>query len=112
MVPTGLVYTSERRKPLYYNKKWPTILGPKMSVIEKFHCMIQIMNALLTLFRIVDMLLEHSMYYEVTSENTGDTSKEIRYSQKLYCMCMISSLCHAIITSQHCLRAKTNYLAV
>ena len=40
LVPTGLVntfFTSERGKPLYYSKKWPKILGPKMSLIERFH---------------------------------------------------------------------------
>ena len=42
LVPTGLVntvFTSERGKLLYYSKKWPKILGPKMSVMERFHCM-------------------------------------------------------------------------
>ena len=41
LVPTGLVntfFTSERGKLLYYSKKWPKVLGLKMSVIERFHC--------------------------------------------------------------------------
>ena len=29
---------SERGKSLYYSKNWQKIFGPKVSVIERFHC--------------------------------------------------------------------------
>ena len=51
LVPTGLVntfFTSERGKPLYYSKNWPKILGPKMSIIERFHCFLQLFLAITT----------------------------------------------------------------
>ena len=41
LAPTGLIntfFTSERGKPLYYSKRGPKILGPRISVKERFHC--------------------------------------------------------------------------
>ena len=41
LVPTGVTntfLTSKRGKPLYCNKKWPKISGPKLFATERFHC--------------------------------------------------------------------------
>ena len=43
MVPTGgtnTFLTSERGKPIYCSKKWPKMSGHKVSVIERFHCIV------------------------------------------------------------------------
>ena len=37
-----------KEENLYYSKKWPKIVGPKKSVIERFHCS-NIVSLLLTL---------------------------------------------------------------
>ena len=50
LVPTGVTnifLTSERGKPLYSSKKWPKVPGPKVSVIERFHCICHVCERVL-----------------------------------------------------------------